>query len=258
MTYPQQPGQWGQDPQSGPNQQPQWGQQQPPQYGQPSPPYGQPAQPQQPQYGGDYGQSHQYGQTQQFGQLPWDQQQTGGGLPPGGPKKRNPNTIAAIVVAAIVLVGGAGVGIYFATKGDDKGGNASPGTSTSSSAPATTTTESSTSDPYPTDTTTDDPYDTTTTEDSGGDTSGPAAAAQKFADGVNNRVRSDIIDASCDKDTPFANLADDSMDASVEIKGEPSLSGSTKAYVPVNIRFSGKDHELSMPLDKKSDGWCVE
>lgn len=89
MSYPpQQPGPFGPDP---------YGQQQP--YGQQPPPYGQ-----QP-----------YGQ-----QPPW------GGQPPGylaGPPPKPPRTglIVTLIIVGILVLGGGGAGIYFLTKGDDKG-----------------------------------------------------------------------------------------------------------------------------------------
>lgn len=98
MSYPpQQPGPYGQDPYG---QQP-YGQQP---YGQQ--PYGQPP-PGQP-----------YGQ-QPPPPPPW------GGPPPGfaGPPPKPPRTglIVTLIIIGVLVLGGGGAGIYFLTKGDDKG-----------------------------------------------------------------------------------------------------------------------------------------
>ncbi|TDV41861.1 LppU/SCO3897 family protein [Actinophytocola oryzae] len=171
-TPPHQPGPYGQ-----PNQEP-WGPQSGGGYGQ----YGQPRPPEQPQYGGQwgndqtqqlgpqpplpppgqqqyggqYGQTPQYGATQQFGQQP-QYGQFGGGFPPE-PPRRQTGKIIAIVVVALLVLGGAGFGIYLATKGDDN--NTAGGGTTTSSTPDKT----STSDE---ETTTEE--DTTTADPGGGD-----------------------------------------------------------------------------------------
>ncbi|CRK56417.1 hypothetical protein [Alloactinosynnema sp. L-07] len=108
MTYPpQQPGPYGQQPPPGP-----YGQQ-------PDPFAGQPA-------------------YQGFGGYP------GGGQPPLPPKPNNTGKIIAIVAIALIVLVGAGVGVYFLTKGDDKGTTAAPsGTSESKKPP---TSESSDND----------------------------------------------------------------------------------------------------------------
>lgn len=84
------------------------------QYGQPQPPqqYGQP----------QYGQQPQYGSTQQWPNY--------GGLgqgPPEPPKNKTP-MIVAIVAIAVLVIGGATVGIIFATK--DSGTNSAEQTTT--------------------------------------------------------------------------------------------------------------------------------
>ena len=126
MSYPpQQPGPYGQDP---------YGQQ----------PYGQ-----QP-----------YGQ-QPYGQQPYGQQPPPwGGPPPGyaaGPPPKPPRTglIAVLIIVGILVLGGGGAGIYFLTKGDDKGSGSGGGSTNS------------------------------------GD---PQAVAQKFADSFEKVVNSDLWD----------------------------------------------------------------
>jgi hypothetical protein len=106
MSYPpQQPGPYGQDP---------YGQQ----------PYGQQPYGQQPYGQQPYGQQP-YGQ-QPYGQPYGQQPPPWGGPPPGyaaGPPPKPPRTglIATLIIVGILVLGGGGAGIYFLTKGDDKG-----------------------------------------------------------------------------------------------------------------------------------------
>ena len=156
MSYPpQQPGPYGQDPYGQqPYGQPQYGQQpygqQP--YGQQPPPPGQPYGQQPPPPGQPYGQQPP----------PW------GGPPPGfsaGPPPKPPRTglIATLIIVGILVLGGGGAGIYFLTKGDDKGsGN---GGSV--------------------------------------DTGDPQAVAQRFADNFEKVVNSDLWDFNADDFRPI-------------------------------------------------------
>jgi hypothetical protein len=137
--------QWGggndQTQQFGPGQQ--FGQPAQPQYGQQGqpgqPPYGQPDQP------APYGQPDQspYGATQQWPGAP---AQYGGGFQPPEPPKKKTGMIIAIVAAAVLVLGGAGVGIYLATK--DDGTNTAGGSTTTSSseAPSDTSEEETTTE----------------------------------------------------------------------------------------------------------------
>ena len=129
-TPPYQPGPYGQ-PGQNPYGQGGYGQQGPPQ----QPQYGQ------PQYGGQYGgandQTQQFGGAQQNpygGQYGATQQWPGaggfGGQTPPEPPKKNTGVVVAIVVIALLVLGGAGVGLYLATKGDDGNNSAGGGTST--------------------------------------------------------------------------------------------------------------------------------
>jgi hypothetical protein len=129
MTYPpqqppQQPGQWGQQPD----------------------PYGSGGFPQQqpPQTGPQPTSSYQGFGT--FG---------GGDGGPPPPPKRSTSTIAAIVVGVLIVLGGGGAAVYFLTKGgdDNAGGGGNPTTTTThaqTTTPSTTTettTETTTTDP---------------------------------------------------------------------------------------------------------------
>jgi hypothetical protein len=85
----------------------------PPQQPGPYDPYGQQQQPRPPY--APYGQQSGY---PELGGYP------GGGYPGDGePRKRRTGLIIAVVVIAVLVLGGAGPGIYFLIKGDDKGDN---------------------------------------------------------------------------------------------------------------------------------------
>jgi hypothetical protein len=163
-TPPYQPGPYGQQDPYG--QQPGGG------YGQ----YGQQRPPEQPQYGGQGAFGNSTDQTQQLGGQPqyggqygatqqWQQPgapQYGGGfggLPPEPPKNKT-GMIVAIVVISVLVIGGAAVGIYFATKGN--GDNSATGTSTTQKTSGATESSESSED----ETTTSEE---TTTAESGGD-----------------------------------------------------------------------------------------
>ena len=144
MTYPGGPGDQGQNP-------PPFGQN--PQYGQNPPPFGQQGQPQ-------YGQQPSYGQPQ-YGQQPGWGGGPGGPSGPGGPgygggpyqppappSTGNRNIIIAIV--AVLVLAGAGVGIYFATKGSDSNSPQAGGSSSvTSTIPSGTGNSSPTSGDFP-------------------------------------------------------------------------------------------------------------
>jgi len=159
--YGQQPGQYGQPGQSGQYGQQPYGQQPTEQYGQQ--PFGQ----------------DPYGQTQQWGQP--SQPNYGGGFDPQQ-KPKNQGKIIAIVVAVVLVLAGAGVGVYLATKGDDKDTAGGGGDKTSTSAPDDTgTSEEETSEEETT---------TTTAEESTG-AAGSASDAQ-----VGDCVRVNVASAS--------------------------------------------------------------
>jgi hypothetical protein len=166
--YGQQPGQYGQ-PQSG-----QYGQQPTEQYGQDP-------------YGGGYGQTQQWGQP--------SQPNYGGGFDPQQQKPKNQGKIIALVVIAVLVLGGAGVGIFLATKGDDNN-NAGGGGETSNSAPDNTDTSE---EPEPSEEET-----TTTTEEDEPATGGSASDAQ-VGDCIRVNVASetdaDVETIGCSDDT---------------------------------------------------------
>ncbi|EGD54641.1 DUF4189 domain-containing protein [Gordonia neofelifaecis] len=137
---------------------PAYGQQQPPPSG---PPYGGPP-PNGPQYGGPPPSGPQYGQPQyggppQYGQPPYGPPPTqppygqqpygqypGGGQPPTGNGSSNRHVPVIAAIAVLVLLG-AGIAVWFGTRGDDSTPHNAAGTS--SSAPES---PGSTSTPYST------------------------------------------------------------------------------------------------------------
>jgi hypothetical protein len=190
---PSQPGPYGQPNPDPYGQQPGGYGQQPGQYGQ-SGQYGQ--QPTE-QFGqGQYGQDPYggYGQTQQYGQPV--QPNYGGGFDPQQQKPKNQGKIVAIVVIAVLLLGGAGVGIFLATKGDDNNNAGGGGDKTSSSTPDNTDT-SEEEEPS-------SEEETTTTEEDEPATGGSASEAQ-VGDCIRVNVASetdaDVETIGCSDDT---------------------------------------------------------
>ncbi len=204
MTYPpQQPGPYGQQPQQpgGYGNQPQpggYGQQQPGGYGQQPDPFAQ-----QPAYQG-------------FGGYP------GGGEPPKPPKQSNTGKIVAIIVIAVLVLGGAGVGVYFLTKGDDKN-TAAPGEGTTKSAPTSGGGEETTTKSRPT---------TTTTK--ADDTEGPQAVVDAYVAAYESKSFSAVTTQACeaykkkygtDTSKLEGELADYSITAAAN--GTPKVTGSS-------------------------------
>ncbi|SDI05943.1 hypothetical protein SAMN05192558_101819 [Actinokineospora alba] len=260
MTYPpQQPGPYGQDPQGQPDP---YGQQQP---------YGQPGYGQQPGQQPAWGQPQGYDQTQQYGQVPQDpynapdpysqqQQQQFGGYGPGGvPPKSNTGKIVAIVAIALLVLGGAGTGVYFLTKGDDKPSTTAGTDSTSSAKPKPTTTEEE-----PTESS--EETTTTTKKSSGGGGAGGggadiAAAGQKYADAVNAKDEAAAKALTCDGTDPgimYTSVTDGGADAKVTVVGEPTLYGDENGKVDTEVVIGGSS-PIKFPIvfEKKSKGWCV-
>ncbi len=232
MTPPYQPGPYGQ-----PNQDP-WGQPSGGGYGQ----YGQQSpqgQPQQPQYGDQWGNeqtqrfgpAQQYGQTQQFGAP-----QYGGGVPPQPPKSRT-GMIVAIVAIAVLVVGGAGVGIYFATKGDDNK-NTAGGTTTT----AVTDTSDTSSEEDSTDETTED----TTTEESGGGSASDAQPGDCIKVNSAGASNADVETIDCSADEAIYKVATREEDSTATCPNE--------SYVQYT-----EDGTLSLCMELNvHDGDCLE
>ncbi|SDC11065.1 hypothetical protein [Actinokineospora iranica] len=259
MTYPpQEPGQYGQDPFG--RQPDPYGQQprQPDPYGQqPQDPYGQ-----QPYQG--------YGQTQSFGQDPYAQQAYPGGYgqpggPDGEPPRKNTGKIVAIVAIAVLVLGGAGVGIYFLTKGDDKPSTAAPTDSNSNSGgdPTTTTTTTRKTSARPTTTTSKETTEETTTSRGGGGEGGGGAdlkgAGEKYVDAINAKDEAAATALTCDRSGPgvmYSSIVPSNGKAAVV--GEPETYGDSNGRVDTEVTIA-----TSSPIDfpivfqKKSQGWCV-
>lgn len=249
-TPPYPPGPYGQ-----PNQDP-WGQQSGGGYGQ----YGQQrpqGQPQQPQYGDPWAnneQTEKFGPAQPFGQAPqygqgqygqYGQTQYGGGFPPPEPPKKT-GMIVAIVAIAVLVVAGAGVGIYFATKGDD-GKNTAGGTTT-------TTTTTGTSGTTTSDETTTTDEETTTAE------SGGAASDAQPGDCIKVNVASstnaDVEAVDCSTDEAIYKVATREEDSTVDCPNENYVQytedGQLSLCMELNVH-EGECLEVTDNEDKRAD-----
>ncbi|MGQ0839030.1 hypothetical protein [Actinokineospora sp.] len=219
MTYPpQQPGPYGQDP-----------------YGQQQPGYGQQPDPfaQQPAYQG-------------FGGYP------GPGGPPQPPKRDNTGKIVAIVLIALLVLGGAGVGVYFLTKGDDKPTTAAPGGSTKN-----TPSGSETQSP-------DDTSTKSTTEPPAND-DGPQQVVEAYVDAYETKSFSSVTTAACDAykkkygtDTSDLEGKLAEFDIIATAKGSPEVKGST-ATAQIDLKLSkdgqSKDASIKIKIVKESGAW---
>lgn len=243
-TPPYQPGPYGQ-----PSQDP-WAQQSGGgygQYGQPRP-QGQPQQP--PQYGDPWGteqtqrfgpaqQPGQYGQTQQYGA------QYGGGFPPEPPKKKT-GMVVAIVVMAVLVVAGAGVGIYFATKGD--GGDNTAGGATT--ATATDTSDATTSED---ETTTED--EETTTEEDGGQAI-DAQPGDCIKVNVASSTNADVETVDCSSAEAIYKVATREEDSTGTCPNEQYVQYTEEGELLLCLQLNVKDGdclEVSDTDDKRAD-----
>ena len=233
-TPPYQPGPYGQ-----PSQDP-WAQQSGGGYGQ----YGQPrpqGQPQQPQYGGQWGgqpnqptqqfgpgqqYGGQYGQNQQYGQY-------GGGFPPEPPKK-NTGRIVAIVVIAVLVLAGAGIGIFFATKGDD--GNNTAGGSSSTTASDTSDTSSSEDE-----TTTED--EDTTTEDEGGGAAIDAQPGDCIKVNVASSTNADVETVDCDSEDAIYRVGTREEDSTGTCPNEQYVQYTEEGQLLLCLQLNVQDGE---------------
>lgn len=257
-TPPQQPGPYGQNPygqQPDPYGQPQPGYQQQPAYGQqpgydPNQPYGQ-----QPGYDPNqpYGQQPGYDQTQQYGygqQPPYGQPGYG-----GEPPKNNTGKIVAIVAIALLVLVGAGLGVYFLTK-DSKPTAGGGDTSTTAQRTTERTTEEET-------TTRETSTEETTTRSGGGGGGGGGAdlvaAAQEYADAVNDKDESAAKALTCEGKEPgimYTSVVPG--DGTVEITGEPDVFGENGSVdAEVTIPGGGAPIPFPMLFEKSASGWCI-
>lgn len=215
MTYPpQQPGPYGQQPPQGP-------------YGQQPDPYGN-----QPPYQG-------------FGGYP------GGGEPP---RPNNTGKIVAIIAIAVLVLGGAATGVYFLTKGDDKGGTSAPGTS----AP-----QAETSEGKPKETKSSKETTTSAKPSAAG---GPEEVVDAYIDAYENKDFSRVVEQACDAykkkyGTDTSEL--ESQLAKFEVKGEakgaPEVKGSTAtAEIDLELTEAGKAPKpahIRIKVVKEDGGW---
>ncbi|HEV2783387.1 MAG TPA: hypothetical protein VGX25_28725 [Actinophytocola sp.] len=222
-----------------------------------------------PQQPGPYGQEPHGQQPGPYGQDPtaqYGQQPPGyGGYPggPGGPpppKKTNAGVIAAVVAGAVLVLGGAGTGIYFLTKGDDTPSNtASTGGQTSTSKPKTSGSQPKTRTSDRTESAT--PPRTSSGGGGGGGGGGGAGdaaiieVAEKYAKAVTDKDEGAAKSLTCENDT---GLLFDSG-GKVEVTGKPETYGEDSASINVKVTLGSGDPIEDFPLflDKKDAGWCV-
>jgi hypothetical protein len=217
----------------------------PPQPGQPAPqnPYGQ--QPGQP---GQYGQQPQPGQPGQYGQPPQYGQQPYGGQPgyPGGgppPKKSRTGLIIGIVLAAVLVLGGGSVAVWQLTKGDDSGKGASGDTSQSANPPSEGSDQTSGSDP------------SGGNEDPGGQAA-VTAAAEKYADAINNKDEAAATEVMCDKSSGAGTLYT-SINGQAKVSlGDTKMASDTTATVGFILEGASGD-PLLIPFEFTDGAWCV-
>ncbi|MGQ0839031.1 hypothetical protein [Actinokineospora sp.] len=234
MTYPpQQPGPYGQDP-----------------YGQQQPGYGQ-----QP---GQYGQQQPgYGQPQQFGQDPYGHPGYGGYGPGGEPPKKNNGKIIAIVVIAVLVLAGAGVGVYFLTKADDKPVATAPGGDTTTTKPKTT--PKTTSSEEETTTTTKPTASSPSSGGGGGGGDDLKAAGAKYAEAVNAKDEATATGLTCDGTDPgimYTSVAPSG--GKVKVVGEPEMYGDSNGKVDTQVTIASSEPiDFPIVFEKQAKGWCV-
>lgn len=216
MTYPpQQPGPYGQQPPQGP-------------YGQQPDPFGN-----QPAYQG-------------FGGYP------GGGEPP---RPNNTGKIVAIVAIAVLVLGGAATGVYFLTKGDDKGTTSAPGTS----APQET------SESKAKDSTATKPAKPTTTSKASA-AGGPEEVVDAYIDAYEKKDFSRVVEQACDAykkkygtDTSELESQLSKFEVKGEAKGAPEVKGSTAtAEIDLELTEAGKAPKpahIRIKVVKEDGGW---
>ncbi|MFL6124627.1 hypothetical protein [Actinophytocola sp.] len=268
-TPPHQPGPYGQ-----PNQDP-WGQQPGGGYGQ----YGQQGRPEQPQYGGgqwgddqtqrlgqggqydqtqqfgpaqQYGQTQQFGQTQQYGQQsPYGQQpQYGGGFQPPEPPRKKTGMIVAIVVIAVLVLGGAGVGIYFATK--DNGSNTAGGTTTTTKTKTTTAGSTENSE----DTTTSEDEETTTEDQGGGGAATDAQPGDCIKVNVASETDADIETVDCASEEAIYKVGTREEDSTGDCPNEQYVQYTEEGQLLLCLQLNVKEGEcleVTDNQDKRAD-----
>ena len=211
--------------------------------------------------------------TTQFGQEP-PAADSGYGYPGGPaeppPRKGNAGVITAIVVGAVLVLGGAGAGVYFLTKGDDPKNTATSISQSNSAKPTTPTTQptSGSSGPNTPPTTSDkttsiESTPTPTTTAGGGAGGGGGAddtqivqVAEKYAKAVSGKDEAGAKSVTCDNDTGLLYTSAEKVD----VVGKPDKYGDDTASINVKISLGGGSEPIdNFPLfmDKKNNAWCV-
>jgi hypothetical protein len=217
MTYPpQQPGPYGQQPPQGP-------------YGQQPDPFGA-----QPPYQG-------------FGGYP------GGGEPPA---PKNTGKIVAIIAIAVLVLGGAATGVYFLTKGDDKGSTAAPTSSEPKAEPSGSEepTKSESKKPSP------------TSGSSSGGANSPEKIVEAYISAYQEKDFSKVTAEACDAykkkygtDTSKLEGELSKYEVKGEAKGEPEVKGSiATAEIDLELTPEGgepKPAHIRIKIVKEDGAW---
>lgn len=222
MTYPQQPGRYGQDP---------YGQQPPG----PEAPYGQPP-------GG------QSGPAGQFGPGPYGQQP---GVPGGPPKRRTGLMLAVVVVVVLVL----GVVGYQLIEGDEPMDCASEGSTGCSEDPAPE------DDPAPeaeSPVSPDEPTGGPARGGAGVSEEELREIAQSYVDAVNAQDEQAAMQHTCVASDPGALYESVAGTDTVVSVGEVQMNGETFANVDLVFGDPANDNRMPLSMTVQDDSWCVQ
>jgi hypothetical protein len=180
------------------------------------------------------------------------------------PRKSRARMITALVVAAVLVLGGAGVGIYLATRDEDPANTsaANPTTTSSRSPDQTSPSESGGVSVPPGATPTGTPPDQSGQPEQPSEQPGsvdPAVleTAQRYAKAVSDKDENTAKSLSCDNQQAGI-LFDESV--KVEVIGKTQMLDANSATVDVKVTIGQADPLEGFPLllnREPPKGWCV-